>query len=106
MFGISRQTGYAWIGRYRETGNMESLVERFVLLGSAVSDTLRSVAATSSWFLPCVHSKVPDHREVHLGKSRSGIPMMRYVTLPLLISGRRARPTVMIFLCSRGMTWS
>ena len=26
--GISRQTGYEWIGRYRETGKMDSLVER------------------------------------------------------------------------------
>jgi hypothetical protein len=25
--GISRQTGYEWIGRYRETGKMASLVE-------------------------------------------------------------------------------
>ena len=28
MFGISRQTGYEWIGRYRETGRMDALVER------------------------------------------------------------------------------
>src|ERR1043166_3656043 len=28
MFGISRQTGYEWIGRYRESGKLDSLVER------------------------------------------------------------------------------
>jgi len=28
MFGISRQTGYEWIGRYRETGKIDSLVDR------------------------------------------------------------------------------
>jgi transposase InsO family protein len=28
MFGISRQTGYDWIGRYRETGRIDALVER------------------------------------------------------------------------------
>lgn len=27
-FGISRQTGYEWIGRYRETGKIDSLVDR------------------------------------------------------------------------------
>ena len=28
MFGISRQTGYEWIGRYREAGRIDSLAER------------------------------------------------------------------------------
>jgi putative transposase len=28
MFGVSRQTGYDWIGRYRETGSLEALVDR------------------------------------------------------------------------------
>jgi putative transposase len=28
MFGVSRQTGYDWIERYRETGNLEALVDR------------------------------------------------------------------------------
>jgi transposase InsO family protein len=28
VFGISRQTGYEWIGRYRTTGSFDSLVER------------------------------------------------------------------------------
>jgi transposase InsO family protein len=28
VFGISRQTGYEWIGRYRETGRIDSLVDR------------------------------------------------------------------------------
>jgi transposase len=28
VFGISRQTGYEWIGRYRKTGSFDSLVER------------------------------------------------------------------------------
>jgi hypothetical protein len=27
-FGISRQTGYEWVGRYRETGSIDSLVDR------------------------------------------------------------------------------
>ena len=28
VFGISRQTGHEWIGRYRESGKLDSLVER------------------------------------------------------------------------------
>jgi putative transposase len=28
MFGVSRQTGYEWIGRYRETSTLEALVDR------------------------------------------------------------------------------
>ena len=47
----------------------------FELLSSAVSETLRSVAATRSWFLPCVRSKT--FASIGIVLLRSAMPCAR-----------------------------